>query len=131
MARARTAAVCCAPALFFFAVVVGLPACTVVSSVQCSSVRPPLLLPRLCVINLFILPHTDPTGFGGKEIRVPYCNGYSGLGQEEDICKTHRCAEQLSRPMRVAYSWINIIDTTHAPDWMTAAGYTKFLKKET
>ena len=97
----------------------------------CSSVRPPLLLPRLCVINLFILPHTDPTGFGGKEIRVPYCNRYSGLGQEEDICKTHRCAEQLSRPMRVAYSWINIIDTTHAPDWMTAAGYTKFSKKET
>ena len=32
----------------------------------------------------------------GKEIRGPYYDGYFGLGQENDIYKTHRYAEQLS-----------------------------------
>ena len=50
---------------------------------------------------------------GGREIREHFNDGYSCLRQEKVICKTRRQAEQLSWPMRVVYSWINIIDKTH------------------
>ena len=41
---------------------------------------------------------------GEKEIREPYYDGYSGLGQEKNICETFRYAEQLSWSTSVAYT---------------------------
>ena len=38
----------------------------------------------------------------------PYYDGVSGVGQEKDICRTHRYAEQLPWSMRVAHSLINM-----------------------
>ena len=44
-------------------------------------------LPSLCLFFLFLFRRS-----AGKEIREPYYDGNSGLGQEREICKTHRGA---------------------------------------